>query len=178
MRYLKINAQDVLDDDAPDTIYLDFYDDSSSPHTRLKRAVAFDITEDGKLDWVIADDMNGDGVIDRKDDNLAIELAQMFLLFNWYSVDAPFDKYLKISAEDFDADGNPDTVRMHFHQGEGDPRDETIAYGASFYTNGDGTGEGEAINFDVNNNNKVDREDSDLVKAFARCFLKFGWFGK
>ena len=175
MRYLKIYAQDIQDDDKPDTVLLDFYDDSSTLPVLIKKAAAFDINEDGKLDWVIADDMNGDGVKDKKDDELATQLAQMFLLFKWHSLDAPYDKYLKVSAEDFDADGNPDTVRMHFHQGTGDPRDETIAYGASFYTRGDGSGTGETINFDVNNDNKVDRADSELVKAFARCYLKFGW---
>lgn len=176
MRYLKIYAHNLYPDKWPDVVYLEFYDDIPAPGTLIKKATAFEISLDGKLDWVIADDMNGDGVEDKQDDDLAIELAQIFLKFNWYSLVEPFDKYLKAFVEDYDADGKPDTVRLHFHQGDGEPRDETLAYTAALYKNGDGSGEGTTINHDVNNDTKNDAVDSALVKEFSEYFLKFSWY--
>lgn len=139
MRYLKIFAQDVFDNDIPDVVYLEFYDDSQAP-ALVHRATAFDITENGKFDWVIADDLNQDGIVDAVDREMALEFAQLFLAFEWFSLDEPFDKYLKVFAGDFDNNGIPDTVRLHFHQGEGAPRDETIVYSAAVYSDGNGRG--------------------------------------
>lgn len=173
MRYLKIYAHDVFENDVPDVVYLEFHDDTRAP-TLVHQATTFDITDDGKLDWVIADDVNQDGVIDAVDRAQAIELAQLFLAFNWYSLDEPFDKYLKVFARDFDGNGVPDTVRLHFHQGEGEATDESIAYTAAIYADGNGLG-GVSINQDVNNDGKVDSRDAQLVKQFSALFLKFGW---
>ncbi|CRL97780.1 Dockerin type I repeat [Pseudomonas sp. 31 R 17] len=173
MRYMKIYAQDVYDNDVPDVVTLEFHDDTRAP-TLVHQATTFDITDDGKLDWVIADDVNQDGVVDALDRAQAIELAQLFLAFNWFSLDAPFDKYLKVFAQDFDDNGVPDTVRLHFHQGEGAPTDESIAYTAAIYADGNGLG-GSVINQDVNNDGKTNRQDAELVKQFCALFLKFGW---
>lgn len=173
MRYLKIYAQDVLDDDVPDVVYLEFHDDTRTP-TISHSATAFDITDDGKLDWIIADDVNQDGVIDAVDRAQAIELAQLFLEFNWYSLDEPFDKYLQVFARDFDDNGVPDTVRLHFHQGAGAPCDESLVYTAALYADGNGQG-ATAIYQDVNNDQKVDKRDAELVRKFSTLFLAFGW---
>lgn len=173
MRYMKIYAQDVYDNDVPDVVALEFHDDTRTP-TLVHRATTFDITDDGKLDWVIADDVNHDHIFDAADGVLALELAQLFLKFNWFSLDQPFDKYLKVFARDFDGNGVPDTVRLHFHQGEGAPTDETMAYTAALYGDGNGRN-GVSINQDVNNDHKVDRTDAALVKKFSKLFLKLGW---
>jgi len=153
MRYMKIYAQDILDNDVPDVVTLEFHDDTRAP-SLVHQATTFDITDDGKLDWVIADDVNQDGIIDAVDRAQAIELAQLFLAFNWFSLDEPFDKYLKVFARDFDGNGVPDT--------------------AAVYADGNGLG-GVSINQDVNNDQKVDGKDAELVKQFAALFLKFGW---
>lgn len=175
MRYLKIYAHDVFENDVPDVVYMEFYDDARAP-ALVHQATAFDVTEDGKFDWTIADDLNQDGLFDSVDRKMALEFAQLFVTFNWFSLDAPFDKYLKVSAGDFDNNGVPDTVRLHFHQGEGEPRDETLVYSASVYSDGNGKGRKVAIHQDVNNDRKVDRKDSELVKQFAAYYLKFAWF--
>ena len=174
MRYLKIYAQDVLDNDIPDVVYLEFYDTAQTP-ALVHRATAFDITDDGQFDWIIADDLNQDGIVDKVDREMALEFFQLFLAFQWFSLDEPFDKYLKVFAGDFDDNGIPDTVRLHFHQGEGDPRDETIVYSAAVYSDGNGQGASVSINQDVNNDGKVDRQDSELIKQFAALFLRFSW---
>lgn len=174
MRYLKIYAQDVLDNDVPDVVYLEFYDDIQTP-ALVHRATAFDITDDGKFDWVIADDLNQDGIVDTVDREMALEFAQLFLAFEWFSLDEPFEKYLKVFAQDFDSNGIPDTVRLHFHQGDGVPRDETLVCSAAVYSDGNGQGASVSIHQDVNNDGKVDRQDAELVKQFAALFLKFAW---
>lgn len=173
MRYMKVYAQDILDNDVPDVVTLEFHDDTRRP-TLVHQATTFDITDDGKLDWVIADDVNQDGVVDAVERKMALGFAQLFLKFNWFSLNEPFDKYLKVFARDFDGNGVPDTVRLHFHQGEGAATDETIAYTAAVYTDGNGLG-GVSINKDVNNDRKVDSKDAQLVKQFCALFLKFGW---
>ena len=33
---------------------------------------------------------------------MALEFSQLFLAFQWFSLDEPFDKYLKVFAGDFD----------------------------------------------------------------------------
>lgn len=177
MRYLKIYAQDVLDDDIPDVVFLEFYDDDRVP-ALVQRATAFDITEDGKLDWVIADDVNQDFRVTDADRKLVLKFAQLFLAFGWFSLNEPFDKYLKISGGDFDNNGIPDTVRLHFHQGDGEPKDETIVLSTAVYSDGNGQEARIALNQDVNNDGKVDRKDSTLVKQFAALFLKFSWISK
>ena len=174
MRYLILRAHDVYNSDKPDVIDLDFYNDAL-PKPLALQATLFDINSDGKLDWSVADDINNNGIADTLDDVMALEFAQQFIEFNWFSADAPFDKYLKVFAEDFDANGVPDTVRLHFHHGEGEPRDETIAYTATFYTNGDGSGDGTPVSWDVNNDGNVDFADDELVRRFSRNFLVFGW---
>ena len=174
MRYLILRAHDVYNSDKPDVVYLDFYDHALPKPLALK-ATLFDINSDGKLDWSLADDINNNGVADKLDEVMALEFAQQFMEFNWFSPDAPFDKYLKIFAEDFDANGIPDTVRLHFHQGAGEPRDETIAYTAALYKNGDGSGNGTTVSWDVNNDGKANAVDNELVRRFCRNFLVLGW---
>lgn len=174
MRFLILRAHDVYDSNKPDVVYLDFHDEALAQPVVLK-ATLFDINNDGKLDWSLADDVNNNGVADRLDEVMALEFAQQFIEFNWFSLDAPFIKYLKIFAEDFDANGIPDTVRLHFHEGEGAPRDETIVYTAAFYTNGDGSGAGTPISWDVNNDGKSNIVDTELVRRFTRNFLVFDW---
>lgn len=174
MLYLILRAHDVYNNDLPDVVDLEFYDDRRSAPLALK-ATLFDINNDGQLDWSLADDINNNGVADKLDDVMALEFAQQFFEFNWFSPDAPFDKYLKVFAEDFDANGIPDTVRLHFHQGQGAPRDETITYTAALYTNGDGSGTDTTVNWDVNNDGKANVADTELVRRFCKNFLVFGW---
>lgn len=174
MRFLILRAYDVYDSNKPDLVNLDFHDDTLAQPIVLS-ATVFDMNGDGKFNWKLADDINNNGVTDRLDEVMALEFAQQFVEFNWFSPQAPIDRYLQIFAEDFDANGIPDTVRLHFHQGAGEPRDETIAYTAAFYTNGDGCGEGSHVSWDVNNDGKVNATDKELVRRFARNFLVFGW---
>ncbi|MFL1495558.1 hypothetical protein [Pseudomonas antarctica] len=123
----------------------------------------------------MADDINNNGLGNKLDEVMALAFAQQVIEFNWFSLDAPFDKYLKVFAEEFDANGIPDTVRLHVHQGEGESRDETIASTAAFYTCGDGSGSGTTVSWDVNNNGNINVADTELVRRFCRNFRVFGW---
>ena len=176
MRYLKIYAKDICDDNLPDVVLLEFHDTRLSPCSLVKTATTFDINYDARMDWVLAGDVNGDGLKDETDNKLAIKLAQRFLEFNWFSLDAPFNKYLKVFVQDFDCDGIPDTFRLHFHQGDGEPRDETIVKTVSFYTENAKIEEAPRIKFDANGDKIIDEADRTLVLGFIDDYLESGWF--
>ena len=174
MRFLILCAYDITDDTKPDLVYLDFYDDTLAQPLAMQAAL-MDRKGDGKLDWKLADDVNHNGVTDTMDAAMALEFAQQFLEFNWFSQDGAADKYLMVSAVDFDANGIPDTVRLHFYQGEGQLDDESLVYTAAFFTNEEGTADGAHISRDVNNDGRVNGVDAELVRRFASNFLLFGW---
>lgn len=174
MRFLILRAYDIDDNNKPDVVYLDFYDDTLATPLALEAAV-FDIKGDGRFDWKLADDINNNGVTDGLDEIMAIEFAKQFLEFNWFSPVVFIDKYLKVFTEDFDGNGMPDTVRLHFHVGQGEPRDETLAYTAALYISGDGSGKGASLSWDVNNDGRINLVDKELVQRFSRNFLVFGW---
>lgn len=174
MRFLMLRAYDISDNARPDVVYLDFYDDTLAQPLAMA-AAAVDMKGDGRLDWKLADDINHNGVTDTLDAAMALEFAQQFLEFNWFSQDGAADKYLMVFAVDFDANGIPDTVRLHFHQGEGQLDDESLAYTAAYFTNEVGTADGAHISQDVNNDGRVNGVDAELVRRFSSNFLLFGW---
>lgn len=175
MRYLKITAQDDYDNDVIDAVYLEFYD-GVNPKAVAEALVMNTAEQDrGSLKWVLADDINGSGVNDKVDGDLARSLARRFLQFKWWKVDRPFDRYLEIYTEDLDLDGKPDLVRLRFHQGEGAPSDETLVRAAACVFLNDVAGRYVAINEDVNGDSTVNARDSALVVDLCRDFLKCGW---
>lgn len=174
MRFLILRAYDIYDNDKPDVVYLDFYDDALS-NPLASEAVLFDINGDGKLDWKLADDINNNGIADALDEAMAWVFAQQYMAFNWCSPKVGGERCLKVFAEDFNTDGIPDTVRLHFHQGVGELSDDTLAYTAAFYLRGDGSGDGTHVSWDVNNDGKTNSVDVELVGGFCRNFLVFNW---
>ena len=155
MRYLKITAQDDYDNDVIDAVYLEFFD-GVNPKAVAEALVMNTPEQDrGSLKWVLAEDINGNGVNNRVDGELARSLARRFLQFKWWKVDRPFDRYLEIYAEDLDLDGKPDLVRLRFHQGEGAPSDETLVRAAACVFLNDVAGRYIAINEDVNGDSTV-----------------------
>ena len=129
----------------------------------------------GSLKWVLAEDINGNGVNNNVDGALARALAKSFLQFNWWKIDRPFNRYLEIFAEDLDLDLTPDLVRLRFHEGEGAPSDETLVKAAACVFLNDAAGRYVTLNAQVNGDSKTDPWDTTLVVGMSRLFLKCGW---
>lgn len=175
MRYLKITAQDDYDNDVIDAVYLEFFD---GVHPKpVAEALVMNTSRDdrGSLKWVLADDINGNGVCNKVDGDLARALARRFLKFKWWKIDRPFNRYLEIYAEDLDLDGQPDLVRLRFHEGDGGPADETLVDAAACVFLNDAAGRFVTLNEDVNGDLNIDARDSALVVGLCRDFLKCGW---
>ena len=84
-RYLKILAEDFYDDGSPDTVRLHLHAGRPAEEARtlVSWHAAYDLDNDGKLEWNIHHDINHDGVIDRVDDRLVQRMAELFLKFRW-----------------------------------------------------------------------------------------------
>lgn len=172
MRYLIVTAKDANDDDVP-AVHLSFYErEEGTPPHLVKEALAEDLRDSGKLDEVTTDDVIEDGVVDEADKRLVESFAQQFLEFNWFSPDPPFDKYMKIFAEDFDVCGVAQTVRLQFFKGT-----DSMAFSAAYQTNADGKGMELTIFPDVNGDQQTNYVDAQLVHGFALKFLSFRWYG-
>ncbi|MGR3888040.1 hypothetical protein [Pseudomonas sp. 1152_12] len=175
MRYLKITAQDDYDNDVIDAVYLEFFDGVNAKAVAEALVMNTQEHDHGSLKWVLAEDINGNGVSNTVDSALARALARSFLKFQWWKVDQPFNRYLEVLAEDLDLDGKPDLVRLRFHEGEGAPTDETLVEAAACVFLNDPAGRYVTLNADVNGDWKTDPWDTTLVVDMARLFLKCDW---
>lgn len=175
MRYLKITAQDRSGNHRADTLLLHFFEEvKDGEDILIHKAYALDITADGKVDFQ-AGDVNNDGTENIKDERLLKMFANAYLQLNWFNAGNTSARYLKIFVEDFAQDGSPDTVRLHFHEGQGEPTDNSIVYTASAYdTNNDGKLDW-LIHFDVDNDCDIDAVDQKLVSLLSKEYLKFNW---
>nr|WP_314525946.1 hypothetical protein [uncultured Pseudomonas sp.] len=172
MRYLVITSKDAKDDDVP-AVHFGFYEHEAGTLPRLiKQALAEDLHDFGELDEVTTDDVIEDGVVDEADKRLIKCFAQQFLEFNWFSPEPPFDKHMKIFAEDFDVCGVAQTVRLEFFKVT-----DSLAFSAAYQTNADGRGMELTIFSDVNGDKQTNYVDAQLVKGFALQFLSFRWYG-
>lgn len=136
---------------------------------------------------VIAQDRQGSGIGDSLEFSLhdgeqisraanAAELVKLrsfsktFLKCAWYNLGEGQARYLRIFALNTSADGTPESVRLHFHDGE------TLVYKAAVHDL-DNDGRFEVILCsDVDNDGRANRTDRSRVSALAKQFLKLGWF--
>lgn len=176
MRYLKVTVQDRVGNGRPDSVLLQFYESACTPgeDVLVNKAFALDFDADGSVDYKMGDVTN-DGRENSVDQRLLKTFANACLKLNWFNPGASTKRYLKIFAEDFAEDGSPDTVRLHFHEGNGKPTDKTLAYTASAYdTDNNGTLDW-SIHFDVDNDGDIDALDRGLVSLLSATYLKFKW---
>lgn len=141
MRFLKVIAQDRSGSGAGDSVRLRFHD--------------------SEQDWREAN---------------AREVAQLrsfsstYLKCAWFNTGDEDVRYLRIFALDPGSDGTPESVRLHFHQGE------TIAYKAAVHDlDNDGRFE-VVLCSDVDNDGRANRTDRSRVTTLVKQFLKLGWF--
>ncbi|MCP1498508.1 hypothetical protein J2Y86_003215 [Pseudomonas migulae] len=140
MRYLKVIAQDRSGQGAADTLQFEFYEDD-----RLQRKA----TE-----------------ADRQRLNA---FGNTYLKCAWFNGGDGEERHLRIFSQNPSADGTPETVRLHFHEGP------VIAYKAAARDlDNDGVFE-LILSTDVDNDGRANRTDRSRVVALAKQFLKVGW---
>ena len=141
MRYLKVIAQDQNADGQPDTLHLRFYEDE-----QLQREAT------------------------QTDLHRLKRLGSTYLKCAWYNAGDDEARHLRIFAQNPSADGTPETVRLHFHDGA------QIAYKAAVHDlDNDGAFE-VVLSTDVDNDGRADRTDRSRISALVREFLKSGWW--
>ncbi|AZE71801.1 hypothetical protein C4K00_1558 [Pseudomonas synxantha] len=170
MRYLKLYALDANDNDVSDIVFLDFHDDSRGK-TLVRRAAAFDVSESGELDWVVAGDVNNDGVETYIDELMSIQFAQTFLEFKWVSVNRPFDSYLKVYAEKAESPAIRGAVHLEFYRSNGATKDAELVYTLTHHAGGDG----QVPRIDANGDKIIDAIDAVLLEKFTLMYAGFDW---
>lgn len=175
MRYLKVIIQDRGRNGHPDTVLLDFYEQASgAADVLVHRAFALDLNADGWVDFQRGD-ANNDGEENLKDRRLLRLFANSMLKLNWFNTGELSERYVKIFSEGFSREGSPDTVHLHFHQGEGEPADRALYRAASAYDiDGDGIMD-IILNNDVDNDGDQDAVDERRIALLSAAYLRFAW---
>lgn len=174
MRYLKVIAEDRSKDCQADTVRLYFFEQHNGKDLLVREAYAVDNTADGIVDWQVGD-VDNDGKRTFQDERLLKVFATTFLKLGWFNRRNRSRRYLKIFSENFGGDCSPDTVRLHFHEGIGQPTDRTLtSTAASYDTDNNGTLDW-VIHFDVDNDGDIDATDQELVSLLSRTYLEFKW---
>jgi len=139
MRYLKVIAQDRSGKGTADTVHFQFYEDE-----QLQRE-----TTDA-------------------DRQQLRSLGKTYLKCAWFNEGEGEERHLRIFSQNPSADGTPETVRLHFHEGQ------KIAYKAAAHDLDNDGGLEVILSSDVDNDGRADRTDRRRVASMAGEFLKLG----
>jgi hypothetical protein len=139
MRYLKVIAQDRSGEGSADTVHFEFYEND-----RLQRE-----TTDA-------------------DRQRLQSFGKTYLKCAWFNEGEGEERHLRIFSQNPSADGTPETVRLHFHEGQ------TIAYKAAAHDLDNDGGLEVILSSDVDNDGHADRTDRRRVASMAGEFLKLG----
>ena len=140
MRYLKVVAQDRSGQGVADTLQFEFYEND-----RLQRKAT------------------------EADRQRLSAFGNTYLKCAWFNGGDGEERHLRIFSQNPSADGTPETVRLHFHEGP------VIAYKAAARDlDNDGVFE-LILSTDVDNDGRANRTDRSRVAALAKLFLKVGW---
>lgn len=85
LRYMQIFAEDFTTDSTPEAVRLHFHEGVGSPvnHSMVYGATAYDVDNNGSLEWILAPDVDHDGRAGKSDEHQVKWLATEFLKFNW-----------------------------------------------------------------------------------------------
>jgi len=138
MRYLKVIAQDRSGKGVADTLHFEFYEND-----QLQRKAT------------------------ETDRQRLKSFGNTYLKCAWFNSGEGQDRHLRIFSLNPSADGTPESVRLHFHEGA------VLAYKAAARDlDNDGVFE-LILSSDVDNDGRADRKDRSRVKALATEFLKW-----
>jgi hypothetical protein len=139
MRYMKVIAQDRSGKGVADTLHFEFHEEDRL----LRKATA--------------------------EDRLRLKsFGNTYLKCAWFNRGEEQARHLRIFSQNPSADGSPETVRLHFHEGP-----EIVYKAAAHDVDGDG-GLEVILSSDVDNDGRADRTDRRRVTALVREFLKIG----
>ncbi|WP_192562747.1 hypothetical protein [Pseudomonas gozinkensis] len=141
MRFLKVIAQDRQGSGAADSIELRFHD--------------------SELDWREAS---------AREVALLRSFSSTYLKCAWFNAADEDTRHLRMFALNPGSDGTPESVRLHFHEGE------TIAYKAAVHDLDNDGGFEVVLCSDVDNDGRTNRTDRSRVTTLVKQFLKLGWF--
>lgn len=142
-----------------------------SPFTRYLKVVALDSTGQGQADTVLYRFIKDE---DLPREATAAELWRLkvfgkaYLKCAWFNADEGEERHLRIFSQNPSADGTPETVRLHFHEGQ------KIAYKAAAHDLDNDGGLEVILSSDVGNDGRADRTDRRRVASMAGEFLKLG----
>jgi hypothetical protein len=139
MRYLKVIAQDRSGKGSADTVHFEFHEAD-----RLQRE-----TTDA-------------------DRQRLKSFGKTYLKCAWFNEGEGEARHLRIFSQNPSADGTPETVRLHFHEGQ------MIAYKAAAHDLDNDGGLEVILSSDVDNDGRADRTDRRRVASMAGEFLKLG----
>ena len=139
-RYLKVIAQNSTGQGHADTVLYQFFE-----HDHLQRVAA-------------------DADLRR----LKI-FGKTYLKCAWFNAGESEERHLRIFSQNRSADGSPETVRLHFHEGS------LIAYKAAAHDLDNDGGLEVILSSDVDNDGRADRTDRRRVASLVREFLKLGF---
>lgn len=137
MRCLKVIAQDRSGQGAADTVHFEFYEDD-----QLQRKAT------------------------EADRQRLKSFSKTYLKCAWYNSGEGEDRHLRIFSQNPSADGTPETVRLHFHDGP------VIAYKAAAHDLDNDGGLEVILSSDVDNDGRADRTDRNRVRSLVQSFLK------
>ncbi|RON56564.1 hypothetical protein [Pseudomonas frederiksbergensis] len=140
MRYLKVIAQDRGGRGEADTLRYLFYEDDRLLH----EAMAADLRQ------------------------LKV-FGKTYLKCAWFNAGQGEERHLRIFSLNPSADGTPESVRLHFHEGE------VIAYKAAAHDLDNDGGLEVILSSDVDNDGRSNRTDRSRVTALVKQFLKVDW---
>lgn len=137
---MKVIAQDPSGQGAADTVHFEFYEDD-----QLQRKAT--AAERQRLK----------------------SFSKTYLKCAWYNSGDGETRHLRIFSLNSSADGTPESVRLHFHDGA------VISYKAAVHDLDNDGGLEVILSSDVDNDGRADRTDRRRVTTLVKQFLKVGW---
>lgn len=140
--------------------------------TRYLKVIAQDSTGQGQADTVLYRFIENEHLQREATDADLRRLksfSSTYLKCAWFNSGDGEERHLRIFSQNPSADGTPETVRLHFHEGS------MITYKAAARDlENDGVFE-LILSSDVDNDGRANRTDRSRVRSLAREFLKLGW---
>ncbi|CRM83248.1 hypothetical protein [Pseudomonas sp. 22 E 5] len=175
MRYLRVAVKDQSANALADTVELLFFLRTPKlPDERVRQATAVDVSADGRVDYQITGDIDGNGVSGEKDRELLKDFANAVLRVNWLCRPPMPNRSINFYVSRFTVAGDPAEVRLDLYQND-KPMIEKQRLKFSV-TACDSLGKGvmqlddEALPLEL-----FDTMDLKALQSMANLYLKFNW---